>query len=191
MVSSTITSAEFVECCHRREEHQCEEDASGNSAKCSKYCKFHRSLATRRDNEKRGVSEWITGSKAKPKVNDLIEGKYHHESKARHYAKKNEALRAQIEDLQRANVDLQSRVDKQAKSKIKLKKTNSDLRARAKKLAKAKEPLSATDDVVTDLVTDLINRLSLSVIRHILEDDDNDSPPAKLPPSSSSDENEP
>ncbi|KAF9968201.1 hypothetical protein BGZ70_005882 [Mortierella alpina] len=182
MTLSTALSTEFDDCSYRRREHQCVEKVDNDT---SGYCKFHRGLANHRDPEKRKVTEWITGSEAQSKVKALIDDKYKLQSKERHFANKTASLLSQIEDLKRANVDLQAKVDKLAKAKKQLKKTNGDLQAKADKLTKAKEQFNATEDVVTDLVN------KMSVIKLILKDDDIAPPHTKLPPPSSLDKNEP
>ncbi|KAG9322904.1 hypothetical protein KVV02_003431 [Mortierella alpina] len=149
MTSSTDLGTECVKCVYRKEEHQCEEDASDNSEKSSKYCKFHRNLANERDTLKRKLSIWITEPDAESKVVAIIDDKYKHKSKERYLAKRNDALLSQIENLKRANVDLQAKADK---------------------LTKVKEQFNATEDIVTDLLK------TMSAMNLLIKDDELPSP---------------
>ncbi|KAF9285567.1 hypothetical protein BGZ68_003753 [Mortierella alpina] len=124
MASSTAKNSKFVECSFERNEHQCTEDGSFSN---NNYCQFHRSLYDSRRYAKNKVSTWITESDAETRAKRLIDEKCRHQSKARHFEKRNELLLSRIEKLEKEKVNLQAKADKLSKVKKRFSATEDPL----------------------------------------------------------------
>ncbi|KAF9285566.1 hypothetical protein BGZ68_003752 [Mortierella alpina] len=145
MTSSTEVRTEPKMCSYRRWEYQCEETKIDSGG----YCQPHRSMATKRDGEKKEVPKWITESSAPSKVEKLIEDKYIEKSKAWRLETANDSLLSQIEILQKEKAHLQAKVDQ---------------------LSPVKQQFRATEDVMATLQN------MMSALRVMIEVEDLPSP---------------